>query len=89
MQTKEDYDDYSGTLHKLEYLEGKVNEYNQEDELVAVYYIENEKKTHAEFFSPDYFSIKKYDEYGNVIELYTEHKATNFTKTTTLKILYQ
>jgi hypothetical protein len=89
IETKEDYDYHSENLNRLEYLEGRVNKYNKKDELVAVYYIENEKKTHAEFFSPTYFATEKYDEYGNAIELYTENKVTNTIETIRHEIVYQ
>ncbi len=88
-KTKEDYDDYIETLHRLEYLEGRVNQYNKKDELIAIYYIENEKKTYAEFFSPTCFSTEKYDGYGNTIEWYTENKITNTIETIRQEIVYQ
>ena len=58
-------------------------------ELIAVHYIENGKKTHAEFFSPTSFSTEKYDEYGNIIEWYTENKVTNIVETISQEIIYQ
>ncbi|WES99450.1 hypothetical protein P2W68_07480 [Chryseobacterium arthrosphaerae] len=88
-KTKDDYDDYSGGENRLEYLEGRVNEYNKKDELIAIHYIENEKKTHAEFFSSTNFSTEKYDEYGNTIEWYTENKVTNTIETIKQEIIYQ
>ncbi len=57
--------------------------------LVEVYYFENEKNTHAEFFSPSYFSIETYDEHGNTIEWYPENKITNTVETIKQEIIYQ
>lgn len=88
-KTKDDYDDYKGGSNRLEYLEGRVNEYNKKDELIAIYYIENEKKSHAEFFSSTYFSTEKYDEYGNTIEYCRENKVTNTIETIRHEIIYQ
>lgn len=88
-KTKEDYDDFTGGTNRLEYLEGRVNEYDDNEELVAVHYIENGKKTHAEFFSPSYFSTETYDEHGNTIEWYTENKITNTVETIKQEIIYQ
>lgn len=89
IETKEDYDYHSESMNRLEYLEGKVNEYNENEELVAVHYIENGRKTHTEFFSPTSFSTEKYDEYGNTIEWYTENKVTNTVETISQEIIYQ
>ncbi|MDR2236169.1 MAG: hypothetical protein LBE92_08600 [Chryseobacterium sp.] len=87
-KTKDDYDDYFGGAGRLEYLEGKVNQYNENDELIGIYYIENGKKTHAEFFSSTYFSTEKFDEYGNSTEWYTENKITNTIETIRQEIVY-
>jgi len=62
-KTKEDYDNCSEDLTRLEYSENEVRQY-RDDQLIAIYYIENERKIKAEFFR--YYSVvKEEDEEGN------------------------
>jgi hypothetical protein len=62
-RTKEDYDDCSEDLTRLEYSESEVRQYRN-DQLMAIHYIENEKKIKSEYFR--HFSvIKEIDEEEN------------------------
>lgn len=48
-RTKTDYHDYSEDSTKLEYFEDKVHQY-KEDQIIAIHYLENEKRIRSEFF---------------------------------------
>ncbi|WP_294296151.1 hypothetical protein [uncultured Chryseobacterium sp.] len=62
-KTKEDYDDCSEDLTRLEYSENKVCQY-RDDQLMAIHYIENEKKIKSEYFR-HLSVIRETDEEGN------------------------
>ncbi len=74
--------------NRLEYLEGRVNEYNKKMSLLPYTISKMKRKPMQNFFSPTNFSTEKYDEYGNTIEWYTENKVTNTTETIKQEIIY-
>ncbi|RTZ49257.1 hypothetical protein EJ377_00630 [Chryseobacterium arthrosphaerae] len=65
-----------------------MNEYNKKDELIAIHYIEMKRKPMQNFLTHQFFH-RKYDEYGNTIEWYTENKVTNTIETIKQEIIYQ
>ncbi|GAA5083227.1 hypothetical protein GCM10023210_01500 [Chryseobacterium ginsengisoli] len=62
-KTKTDYDDCSEGYEKLEYFKDKVHQY-EEGQLVAIHYLENEKRIRSEFFLNKKHIFEK-DEDGN------------------------
>lgn len=87
-RTREDYDDVIEHTFRLEYLDGKVNKYNG-DKLLCTFFIENEKKIKAEFFSPDTYSHTTYDEYGNEIESFFKNNISQETTRIRKEIIYK
>lgn len=79
-KTKEDYDDGSESLSRLEYLENKVYQYTDEV-LEAIHYIENNKKVKSEFFNKEYdFEKTKEDRNAeiSVSDIYVVEKYDEF-----------
>ncbi|WP_153393492.1 hypothetical protein [Chryseobacterium vaccae] len=87
-KTKEDYDDDMEYSSQLEYLEDRVNKY-ENDRLTTVYHIENGRKVRKEFSNEHLEAYETYDEYGNTLDSYVKNKMTGEIDRIQLEIIYK
>lgn len=87
-KTKEDYDDALEHSFHLEYLEDRVNKY-ENDRLTTVYHIENGRKVRKEFSNENLETYETYDQYGNTLDSYVKNKMTGEIDRIQLEIIYK